>query len=202
MCPFCIFFARITFAHALAKPSKVTYLSPEMLKTCLLAFSFPSTWIKALAKSWVAKLCHINILSHSNTLNSIKLYISFYKFLAQEYHVQLAKGVLCTFFVVVSFILCVFWTHDLILYQFLWDQKFHLSQSSWACCILMWVVGIASACLGQLSRLLNLERPIHIMIVIYLTLTWPSCVIWTPELGIGIGRPAFNRWKNHSSTGL
>jgi len=98
VCPFCIFFARITFAHALANPSKVTYLSPEMLKTCLLAFSFPSTWIKALAKSWVAKLCHINILSHSNTLNSIKLYISFYKFLAQEYHVQLAKGVLCTLF--------------------------------------------------------------------------------------------------------
>ena len=124
MCPFCIFFARITFAHALAKPSKVTYLSPEMLKTCLLAFSFPSTWIKALAKSWVAKLCHINILSHSNTLNSIKLYISFYKFLAQEYHVQLAKGASCTFFCSGKLhTLCVFWTHNLILYQFLWDQE-------------------------------------------------------------------------------
>lgn len=174
-----------------------------MLKTCLLAFSFPSTWIKALAKSWVAKLCHINILSHSNTLNSIKLYTSFYKFLAQEYHVQLAKGVSCTFFVVVSFILFVCFELTISFSTNFYEiRKFHLSQSSWACCILMWVVGIASAYLGHLSRLLNLERPIHIMIVIYLTLTWPSCVIWTPELGIGIGRPAFNRWKNHSSTGL
>ena len=39
-------------------------------------------------------------------------------------------------------------------------------------------------------------------VAVWLTLTWPSCVIWFPELGIGIGQPAFNRWKNHSSTGL
>lgn len=47
---------RITLAHAFAKPSKVTYLSPEMLNTCLLAFSFTRTWTKALAKSWYSPL--------------------------------------------------------------------------------------------------------------------------------------------------
>lgn len=42
---------RLTFAHAFANPSKVTYLSPDMLNTCLLAFSLPRTLIKAVARS-------------------------------------------------------------------------------------------------------------------------------------------------------
>ena len=32
--------------------------------------------------------------------------------------------------------------------------------------------------------------------------TWPSCVTCFPEPGMGMGRPAARRWKNHSSTGL
>ncbi len=43
VCPLRNVLERITFAHAFANPSKVTYFSPEMLNTCLLAFSLPST---------------------------------------------------------------------------------------------------------------------------------------------------------------
>lgn len=41
----------MTFAHARASPSKVTYLLPEMLYTCLLALGLPRTLMKAVAKS-------------------------------------------------------------------------------------------------------------------------------------------------------
>jgi hypothetical protein len=42
-----------TFAHAFASPSNVTYLEPEMLKTCLLAFGLLRTLINTFAKSYL-----------------------------------------------------------------------------------------------------------------------------------------------------
>lgn len=73
-----------TLAHALANPSKVTYLSPEMLNISLLAFSLPRTLINAVARSykfrfWSIRFGFFTILwrskhmKHITDLNMTKL---------------------------------------------------------------------------------------------------------------------------------